>query len=149
MFSHTCVRYMATTQNDDLSGERTVVAHQGAQAPINGIQCIRGGHGSFVPDDDAASRKACASSDWPLRCSTDAELSSSGVLNVLCAVAPLGNNMAAIPVHATHTTVRCMRFIVLTITFYTNVFPVPPGPSTKKQPPPSRDTTAFTTSLWI
>ena len=45
----------------------------------------------------------CASGDCPFRHSGDDASRSSGILKVLCAVAPVDNNIAAIPVHATHT----------------------------------------------
>ena len=54
-----------------------------------------------------------------------------GSLNRLWTVVPLGSSNDAIPVHATQMHDLSMDFSVRMMIVYRNVFPVPPGPSTK------------------
>src|ERR1044072_6508965 len=71
--------------------------------------------------------------------------SLSEILNRLCAVLPPFIKSAAIPEDATATAISPDDLIVASKVLYKNVFPVPPGPSTKKHPPafPTESMTAL------
>jgi hypothetical protein len=57
----------------------------------------------------------------------------TGILNQEWAVRPPSNNNAAIPDDATTRAIRLSHRTLPKIRLYKKVFPVPPGPSTKKR----------------
>jgi hypothetical protein len=56
------------------------------------------------------------------------------ILNLECAVCPLGMIEVAIPDVVVATTIDPIERTLASNTLYKNVVPVPPGPSTKKNP---------------
>ena len=58
-----------------------------------------------------------------------------GIFKRLWAVVPPGNSNAAIPEDATANAMSPRERLVANKRVYKNVFPVPPGPSTKKARP--------------
>ena len=58
-----------------------------------------------------------------------------GILNLECAVLPLANKSAAIPLEATFKTITPLDLIEHDIVDHKNVFPQPPWPYKKKSPP--------------
>ncbi|KAG5054856.1 hypothetical protein JHK85_007366 [Glycine max] len=61
----------------------------------------------------------------------------TGILNLECAVLPLGNNREAMPLEATIITILLFALNELASVFQMNVFPVPLYPYRKNMPPSS------------
>ena len=63
-----------------------------------------------------------------------ASFTSNGILNLECAVRPLGKSRDATPEEATASTIFFSERNLAIIVFHRKVLPVPPWPQTKKNP---------------
>ena len=90
------------------------------------------GHGNFIPNNQRCPTKQLSSATCFVKLHMLLSPILIGILNIECAVHPLGNIDAAIPDMAVAMAINLSDQTLARRALYRNVLPVPLGPSTKK-----------------